>query len=39
MLEVAEHLQCLADDVVRGTALGVRHESEAAGIVLLRWIV
>jgi hypothetical protein len=39
MLKVAKYLQCLADDVVRGAALGVRYEAETTGIVLLGWIV
>jgi len=39
VLKVAEYLQRLADDVVRRTALGIRHEAETTGIVLLRWIV
>ena len=39
MLQVAEHLQGLADDVMGRSALGVHHETEAAGIMLLGGIV
>ena len=37
--QVAEDLQGLLDDVMGGTALGVHHEAEAAGIMLLGGVI
>ena len=39
VLEVLEHLERLADDVVRRAALDVDDEADAAGVVLVRRIV
>ena len=39
VLEVAEHLERLLHDVVRGPSLQVDHEAEAAGVLLVLGIV
>ena len=39
MVEVLEDLQALRDDRMRALALDVRHEADAAGIVLVRCVV
>ena len=39
VLQVAEDLQRLSNDLVRGAALSINHESKATGIMFLGWIV